>query len=126
MPKKTAKEMSVEHEEFIAGVLGGRRHEDSGANAHAPGDVFVAGYDPTYKTIDGALTRQTLVVECKCTEKGSISIKREVWEKARMEADTCGGRPLVALRFRDPHGGRHRDLIVTSLDDFVERDNDVQ
>jgi hypothetical protein len=96
--------MSIEHEEYIAKELGGKRERASGASITAPGDVITPEY----------------LVECKVSESGSVSLNRKQWQKIREEAALRGRRPMGALRLRDPYTGKHIDVIVKMLDDEVE------
>lgn len=108
MPKLTNKQMSVEHEEFIANEFGGRRERASGASITAPGDVYVP--DSAYN--------EKLLIECKVSESGSVSISRKAIHKIREEAATRGCRPMVALRLRDPYDPNyHVDVILKLIDD---------
>lgn len=61
-------------------------------------------------------------VECKSSEKQSISVKKSVWEKVREEAyaKSAGARPALALRL---HGGTSRpemDLLALDINDMAE------
>lgn len=110
MPRATRKDMSVQHEDDVATILGGYRESRSGADPHRPGDVYIAGG-----------FHRKLLIECKCTEGDSIRFTRTVWEKIEDEAATRGASPAVCLRLRDPHDPRRtRDLIVVDLNDFDE------
>lgn len=104
MPKLTNKAMSIEHEEYIAQMLDGKREPASGASITAPGDVIT----------------DTYLVECKVSESGHVTINRNQIRKIREEAATRGRRPMVALRLRDPYGTGHIDVILKLLDDEVE------
>jgi hypothetical protein len=105
MPKLSRKQMSVEHEEYIAKMIGGKRERASGASITAPGDVIGDEY----------------LIECKVSESGSVTINAKQWRKIREEAATRGRRPMAALRLRDPYNkDKHIDVIVKLLDDEVE------
>jgi len=115
MPKLTPKQMSIEHEDYIAAVFDGKRERASGASITAPGDVFVPEKYSDYK--------MPLLIECKVSESGTVSISRKAIEKIREEAATRGARPMVALRLRDPYNGRHIDVIMKLIEDEVEDRN---
>jgi Holliday junction resolvase len=102
--KLTNKQMSVEHENFIALAMSGKRERASGASITAPGDVITDDY----------------LVECKVSETGRVSISADAIAKIREEAATRGRRPMIALRLRDPYGGKHIDMVVKLLDDELE------
>lgn len=104
MPKLTNKQMSIEHENFIALAMNGKRERASGASITAPGDVITDDY----------------LIECKVSESGTVSISAKAIAKIREEAATRGRRPMVALRLRDPYGNRHIDVVVKLLDDELE------
>jgi Holliday junction resolvase len=102
----TAKQMSVEHEDFIAKVFGGKRERASGANPTRPGDVYV--HD------------EKILIECKVSESNSVTINSKKLDKLRQEAAQRGCRPMAALRLRDPYNGDHIDVVVKLLDDEIE------
>jgi hypothetical protein len=105
MPKLSRKAMSIEHEEYIAKMLDGKRERASGASITAPGDVIT----PTH------------LIECKVSESGTVSLSAKQWRKISEEAATRGRRPMGALRLRDPYNkDRHVDVLVKLLDDEVE------
>lgn len=103
---KTTREVSDEHENHLAKMLekfAGRRSPSSGAVFSDPNDV----------------TSDIYVVECKATEKKSISVKLSDWEGIRKKA--FGGRkPMLAFRFRDPYWKKHTDLVMIELRDFQD------
>lgn len=110
MPKLSNKQMSVEHEDFIASTFGGKRERASGASITAPGDVYVPQEATAYN--------EKLLIECKVSESGTVSISRAGVNKIREEAATRGCRPMVALRLRDPYNpSKHVDVIMKLLDD---------
>ena len=113
MPKLSNKQMSVEHENFIAETFGGKRERASGASITAPGDVFVAVRSSPYE--------EPILFECKVSESGGVSISAAGIQKIREEAATRGARPMVALRLRNPYDkSKHIDVIVKLLDDELE------
>ncbi len=107
--KSTTRGMSDKHEEFLVDLLGGRRTRGSGNQFN--------------NQMDGRHDRHA--VECafawdgKSTLGKSISITREMWEKA--EEQSHGERPLIALRFYDTDRlDVGLDLIAVSAEDFAE------
>lgn len=108
----TPKQMSLEHEDFIAVVFDGERERASGASITKPGDVFV-----TKKRSDYLVP---LLFECKVSEGGSVSISHAKIKKIREEAALRGARPMIALRLRDPYNGKHVDVVVKLLEDELE------
>ncbi len=98
---KTNKELSVEQENHIANILGGRRTKASGAAKHDPGDVVTP----------------IEVVDCKVTRLNSICIDKKIWTKIREEAHT-GRHPAIALRWVDENDKVIYDLVAISLDDY--------
>lgn len=86
----TVKALSVEHEDFIAYLFGGKRSRSSGAAPGDPGDVRA---DPW-------------LVECKMTGNPSAVSKKSRlvrdFEKVAQEAAQKGVDPMVALRYYDP------------------------
>lgn len=112
MPKLPNKQMSVEHEDFIADTFNGKRERASGASITAPGDVYVPRSRSLYD--------ENLLIECKVTEGGSITISRKVVLKIIEEASLRGARPMLALRWRDPYTGKHIDVIGKLVDDEQE------
>ena len=102
----TAKQMSVEHENFIAEAFGGKRERASGANPTRPGDVYV--HD------------EKILIECKVSQSSSVTLSAKAFDKLRHEASQRGCRPMAALRLRDPYSTKHVDVIVKLLDDEIE------
>lgn len=88
---------SKDQERSIASDIGGRVTPASGAFWSMKGDV-----------------RSTrLLVEAKRTDKSSLSIKRDVWEKIRKEALIQGLLPVLAVEIQD------RQLAVLDWEDFL-------
>lgn len=112
MPKLTNKQMSREHEDYIAVIFDGEREPASGASITAPGDVFVRGERSDYGI--------PLLFECKVSESGRVAISHGDVLKIMEEAAMRGARPMVALRLRDPYNGKHIDVIMKFLDDELE------
>lgn len=110
--KLTPKQMSIEHEDYIAVVFDGDRERASGASITKPGDVHVRGERSDYGV--------PLLIECKVSESGSVTISAKAIAKIREEAAMRGARPMIALRLRDPYGGKHIDVIAKLLHDELE------
>ena len=75
--------MSQSQETRVAGMASGRRVRGSGSKPHARGD---ARWD-----------KFGILLECKRTEKKSISIKGEVLDKIVAEAFANGKTPALAI-----------------------------
>lgn len=104
----TNKYLSVEHENWIANLFGGRRSKSSGAAEHDAGDVRT----------------KHLLIECKATQ-GRIPTFVSQFEKVAKEAWEEGKTPVLALRFKDqdnPLADSHGwvDLVVTLATDFED------
>lgn len=112
MPKLTNKQMSREHEDYIAVVFDGDREPASGASITNPGDVFVREGRSDYGV--------PLLFECKVSETGRVSISGNAIHKIQEEAAMRGARPMIALRLRDPYTGKHVDWIMKTLADELE------
>jgi hypothetical protein len=96
--------MGKEHEEYVAQIFKwafGKRSRSSGASFHDPIDV----------------TTEVSVIECEATEKKSYSLKLSFWKEVfnKQHSDRI---PMLAIRFRDPTGGKNTDLAVVSLHDL--------
>lgn len=111
---KTTRDMSKRHEDYVAGVLGGRRTRNSGASWVDQGDgkqhpdtgEYYFGWD------------------CKATLAASISISRAAWDKAVEQ--TREGRTAMPLRlYTNARLTDSLDLIVCSLDDFADLQTDA-
>ncbi len=111
----TVKQVSVEHEDFIASVYNGTRSPSSGGASHDQGDVRTA----------------STLIECKA--KGSPRFPPtttptllQQFEKVAREAWSEGREPAVALRFYDPSSPLANldgwiDLIVRRVADDAAR-----
>lgn len=88
---------SRDQERRLAREIGGSPTPASGAFWSRKGDVRSAAF----------------LVEAKRTDKSSISIKRDVWDKIRREALLDGRIPVLALQIGD------RDLAVLDWEDFL-------
>lgn len=95
---------SRKQERDIANALdGGGVTPASGAFWHRKGDVSSTDY----------------LVEAKRTDKASLSIKKQVWDKIRREALLDGRVPVLGIQIQD------RNLAVLDWEDFLaltERD----
>lgn len=100
MLKRTPKQLSKEHEGFIAEALNGKVVIASGALYFAKGDVITTDY----------------LVECKATQKSYYVLKRVIIEKIEKEALKCNRLPLLAIRILD------NDFILFRLLDFKDVD----
>lgn len=106
---KLNKRMGDGHERHIADLLGGYVSRGSG--------------NQWRDQMDGRLNRLTrkfaFAWDGKSTLAKSISVTREMWEKARDQAG--GERPMLGLRFYDNERlDVGEDLVVLKLDDFAE------
>lgn len=103
MRSKSTTAMGKEHEEAVVEAFewaNGRRSKSSGASFHDPIDV----------------TSEVTVTECEATEAKSYSLKLALWEEV-VSKQHSGKMPTLAIRFRDPTGGKPVDLLVMSLSD---------
>jgi len=76
-------------EDRIAKAIGGRRVPGSGASMFAKGDV----------------SQDRFLVECKLTEKASLSVKQSWLEKITAEAEAQGKYPALSIEIQ---GGERR------------------
>lgn len=100
---KSTTAMGKEHEEAIVKLFewdNAWRSRSSGASFHDPVDI----------TSDG------MVIECEATEAKSYSLKHSFWREVQ-EKQYNGKMPMLAIRFRDPVGTDHTDLVVMSAHD---------
>lgn len=104
--------MSVQQEDYIAKRYNGRRSPSSGAQDVDRGDVR---YTVSVEYEDFPYT-----AECKATKAASISLKKDVWEKIREEAEDQERRPCMFLRFYDETTGESLDLVVRDVRDDLE------
>jgi hypothetical protein len=93
------KTKSQKQERTFAKEVGGRTTPASGAFWSRKGDVRTGEF----------------LMELKCTDKGSISISKAVWEKIRREAILDGRTPALVLQIQD------RNLVVIDQEDFLAR-----
>lgn len=104
MLKRKPKQLSKEHENFIAETLNGKVVIASGALYFAKGDVITPDF----------------LIECKATQKTYYTLKRTIIEKIEKEALKCGRLPLLAIRIVD------NDFILFRLFDFKDVDFEVE
>jgi hypothetical protein len=98
--------LARKHEDDLAETFGGRRTPGSGNQFANQMD----GRQDRYEM------RKAMTWDGKATRGKSVSVTREMWEKAVEQAH--GECPMLALRFYDSEVGL--DLVVLTLDDFVE------
>lgn len=103
MLKREPKQLSKEHENFIAETLNGKVVIASGALYFAKGDVITPDF----------------LIECKATQKTYYTLKRTIIEKIEKEALKCGRLPLLAIRILD------KDFILFRVFDFKAVDFDA-
>lgn len=82
---QTMHEKVTRHEELAAQMVGGKRHAGSGASVHCKSDA----------------SSDVWQIECKQTEKASMSIKVEWLEKIQHEASMKQKWPMMSLRFQE-------------------------
>lgn len=103
------KRMGDKHEAFLTSILGGRRTRGSGNQWHNPMDGRTSHMTRRY----------AFAWDGKSTLKRSISVSREMWQKAVEQ--TGGERPMIALRFYDTESlDVGVDLAVVNLHDLAE------
>lgn len=103
------KDMGDQHEQHLAAMLGMRQTRGSGNQWREPMDARHSRLD----------TEWAFAVDGKSTLAKSVSVTRDMWQKAVEQAG--GERPMLGLRFYDNHSLKvHADLAVCSLDDFAE------
>lgn len=93
------------HEREVADILGLRRTITSGNKWYDPGDGTSRGRFPLY-------------VDCKCTEKGSFSLKLDTLNDLQFRAAEMGRRLILPVRFHPDVGPQ--DYVVIGLHDFAE------
>jgi Holliday junction resolvase len=74
----------TEQEQRVAVKLGGRRQAGSGASDYAKGDVKAGDF----------------LIECKQTEKQSLSVKGEWLSKITREAMAAGRTPALSIEIK--------------------------
>ena len=132
MRPNSTRGLGTEHEKRIVDLYDGRHSPSSGANAFDRGDLSYTvevGKEAQvwcHGQCEDCLAEPELVYgrfdylgECKMTEKQSITLKKETWEKIAEEAREKGVRPSMFIRFRDGNG-KHVDLVVRDVNDDVE------
>lgn len=112
--KESTRYYSERQENSVCEALGGRRQANSGAAKFCAGDVIVDSAD--------------MLIECKTcmTDKESFSIKKEWWEKNRLEAfQKRKSNRAIAFNF----GPQRENLYIISeelmkvLVNYLEGDN---
>jgi hypothetical protein len=107
--KPTTRDLSNKHEAWLAKLLDGRITRGSGS-------TFV-------DQMDGKNNRLTqhypLAWDGKATQRGSVSVSREMWDKAVEQSH--GLTPALALRFYGPGYSLtpELDLIAVEANDFA-------
>ena len=91
--------VSQKHERRVESKVGGRRQAGSGNQQWAKGDI---------KT-------DTHLIECKTTEKKSMSIKAEWLAKITEEAQMEGRMPAVQISFENMQAGVDKDWIMVPM-----------
>lgn len=118
--KPTSKSISIEHEDYVARVYGGRRSPTSGGAKHDSGDVA--------NMVDA---QSGDLIECKARGRSNRPLKSKPiivsqMEKINDEAWERGLEPGLALRYYLPNSPLANpdgwvDLIVRPLLDDVAR-----
>jgi len=95
-------------EEKVAEKLNLYLTKGSGS-VHGDGDVKEAAR--------GGDTHDTVIIECKSTEKerGVISVSKKTWEKHRADARRLGRTPVVVVEDADM-----QPMVIMRLDDFAK------
>jgi len=116
---KKVRDIGLRWERELSKLLGGKRQPSSGAfgtqihDAALTGDLTV-GYPWWHKLLH---------IEAKFGYGGSksMSIKREWFEKVRIEAKLANRYPIVALKFRDVTGGdvESAKVICINIDTWL-------
>lgn len=105
----TTRDMSDAHENYLVGLLGGRRTKGSGNQANNPMDGRHSRYEESL----------AFAWDGKSTLGDSIGVTRKMWAKAVEQAH--GERPMLALRwYLNERRTQTIDLIAVSADDFAE------
>lgn len=110
-----ASETPKNQEDRIANRLGGKRVRGSGASMYSKGDVR-----------DVSLSGNDFLVECKQTDKASISIKWDWLRKISKEAMAVGKNPALTIEIKggkfDPNTDRDWVLLpVRIIEQIKER-----
>lgn len=118
-PRGSKKDLSVKHEEFVAGQYQGRRSPSSGAADHDQGDVRVEDGENTLFECKGRFGIRTGAKEARSTLVTQM-------EKVADEAFAEGRDPALALRFYMPasplaSNEGYVDLTVRLLRDDADR-----
>lgn len=114
---------SKKHENRLANRLGGKRLPQSGAkrlSKYAVKAQTSLDQKPETITQNGDLALTDFWVEHKRTDTGTMSIKREWWEKVRDGAREAGREPSLIITFEKPNSPSSKpiDLVLIPLDVF--------
>lgn len=108
----SVKRLSVEQEEYIERIYGGKRSRSSGAADTDQGDVRCG----------------RILIECKMTKSKPPAWVKE-FEKITREAYSEGREPVLAFRFFDPESmlanqEGYIDLVVRRADEDAMRESE--
>lgn len=111
---------SKKHENRLATRLGGKRLPQSGAkrlSKYAVKAQTSLDQKPETITQNGDLALTDFWVEHKRTDTGTMSIKREWWEKVRDGAREAGREPSLIITFEKPNSPASKpiDLVLIPL-----------
>jgi hypothetical protein len=93
----TPRDKSKKQEKRLAKEIKGRTTIASGAFWHDKGDV----------------SNDRFLIEAKRTDKEKYTVKRDIWEKIRIEAVGCGKIPLLVVEMQD------LEVVCLTVDDYV-------
>jgi len=102
------------HERYVQQVLGLDSTITSGNKWFDPGDAVTRGRTSPFP----------LYADCKCTEKGSFSLKLSDLNDLQHRAAMSGKRLVMPIRFHPSVGPQ--DYLVIGLHDFAELLQEVQ
>lgn len=109
MSRTHNQKMADKHEDEVCEAIGARKTRGSGNQWR----------DQTDGKHNHRETDFAFAFDGKSTTGKGVNVTREMWQKTREQA--AGERPLLALRFyEDDTLEESQDLVVMSLDDFVE------
>lgn len=114
---------SKKHEQRLAKRLGGKRLPQSGAqrlSKYAVAAQTDLAVKPPTITQNGDLALPDFWVEHKRTDTGTMSIKREWWQKVCAGAREASREPAILITFETPHSPSSKpiDLALIPLDVF--------
>lgn len=118
------KARSVAHEDYVAGIFGGKRSASSGASPTDLGDVRTWKYLIECRTTGDAQQDSTRKESGKPVRRSTLL---QHFEKITEEAYADGHLPMVALRFWAPESILARedgwvDLVVQKAEDVAYAD----